>query len=328
MNNPPNDREDSLMKRFVCVVVALAALFSSSLFNPVAAQKEQLSQPIPLNNPEPDTVSKRTDIYCTGYITESTLWPEAMVIGGEKENFQYSFSQGDIVFMNKGREEGVRSGAVYYIIRPLGKLKHPSDKKRKLGTYVREIGMLRVIQVNDKTATAQVTVSCDMVEMGDLLKPYEEKVAPEPRQGEPLILHGDSSGDISGQIVMARNNREYVATNDIVYIDLGERQGVKEGDYFTIYHKITSKRENVGAFPNDKIDQWRSRGYESDHWRGGDFSNQSVAKERKKILNNRPAIPRKVLGEMIVLKVEKGTAVALVTRTVAEVNIGDRVERN
>jgi hypothetical protein len=316
------------MKRIVCVAVALAALFSSSLFRPVAAQKEQVSQPIPLNNPEPDTVSKRTDIYCTGYITESTLWPEAMVIGGEKENFQYSFAQGDIVFMNKGREEGVRSGAVYYVIRPLGKFKHPYDKKRKLGTYVREVGMLRVIQVNDKTSTAQVTISCDTVEMGDLLKPYEEKVAPAPREGEPLLLHGDSSGDIAGQIVLARSYREYVAANDIVYIDLGERQGVREGDYFTIYHKITKKRENVAKYPDDKIDQWRSRGYESDHWRGGDFSNSSVAKERQRVLNNRPAIPRKVLGEMIILKVEKGTAVALVTRTVGEVNIGDRVERN
>lgn len=316
------------MKRTAYLVIALAALFFITLSNQVAAQKDRASQPIPLNNPEFDTVSKRTDIYCTGYITESTLWPESMVIGGERENFQSSFSQGDVVFINKGREEGVRSGAVYYIIRPLGKFKHPFDKKRKLGTFVREVGMLRVIQVNEKTSTAEVTVSCETVEMGDLLKPYEEKLAPEPREGQPLLLHGESSGDISGQIVMARNYQEYSSANNIVFIDLGERQGVKEGDYFTIYHKITSKRENIGKFPNDKIDQWRSRGYESDHWRGGDFSNQSVAKERQKILNDRPKIPRKVLGEMIVLKVEKGTAVALITRSVGEVNIGDRVERN
>jgi hypothetical protein len=316
------------MKRTAYVVIALAALFCITLPDPVGAQKEQTSQPIPLNNPEFDTISKRTDIYCTGYITESTLWPESMVIGGEKENFQASFTQGDVVFINKGREEGVRSGAVYYIIRPLGKFKHPFDKKRKLGTFVREVGMLRVIQVNEKTSTAEVTVSCEMVEMGDLLKPYEEKLAPEPREGQPLPLHGESSDDISGQIVMARNYQEFVSANNIVFIDLGERQGVKEGDYFTIYHKITSKRENIGEYPNDKIDNWRDRGYESDHWRGGDFSNQSVAKERKKILKDRPKIPRKVLGEMIVLKVEKGTAVALITRTVGEVNIGDRVERN
>lgn len=316
------------MKRIACVVIVLTALFSITLSNPVAAQKEQMSQPIPANNPQPDTVTKRTDIYCTGYITESTLWPDLMVIGGEKENFKYSFSQGDVVFINQGREEGVRSGAVYYIIRPLGKLKHPFEKKRKLGTFVREVGMLRVIQVNDKTSTAQVTVSCDFVEMGDLLKLYEEKLAPEPRAGQPLLLHGESSGEVSGQIVLARSGREMVATNDIVFIDLGERQGVKEGDYFTIFHKITAKRESITKYPDDKIGVWRSQGYESDHWHGGDFSNQSVAKERQKILNERPKIPRKVLGEMIVLKVEKGTAVALITRTVGEVNIGDRVERN
>ncbi len=316
------------MKRTACVVIALASLFCITLPNQVAAQKEQASQPIPLNNPEPDPITKRTDIYCTGYITESTNWPDSMVIGGEKENFQYSFSQGDVVFINKGREEGVRSGAVYYIIRPLGKLKHPFDKKKKLGTFVREVGMLRIIQVNEETSTAEVTVSCDLIEMGDLLKPYEEKLAPEPREGQPLSQHGEGSGDISGQIVLARSGREMVATNDIVYIDLGERKGVKEGDYFTIYHKITTKRENIGKMPNDKIDLWRSQGYESDHWRGGDFSNQSVAKERQKILNDRPKIPRKVLGEMIVLKVEKGTAVALITRSVSEINIGDRIERN
>jgi hypothetical protein len=313
------------MKRRAYVVLVLATLCCLCLPNYVAAQKPG---PIPQNNPQPDSIAKRSDIYCTGYITETTLWPDSMIIGGEKENFKNSFSQGDVVFINKGREEGVRSGATYYVIRPLGKIKHPFNKKRKLGTLVREVGMIRIIQVNDKTSTAEVTVSCDMLEMGDLLKPYEEKVAPEPREGQPLAAHGESSGDISGQIILARNYKEYLATNDIVFIDLGEREGVKEGDYFTIYHKIVDKRENIATDPQDKIDMWRSDGYQSDHWKGGDFSNGKLAKERKKVLKERPAIPRKVLGEMIVLRVEKGTAVALITRSTAEVNIGDRVERN
>jgi hypothetical protein len=316
------------MKRSASVVMALAMLFCMALPSLVAAQKEQTVTPVPQFNPVPDSIAKRTDVYCTGYITESTLWPDSMVIGGEQENLKNFFSQGDVVFINKGREEGVRSGAVYYIIRPLGAMKHPFHKSRKLGTYVREVGMLRVIQVNDKTSTAEVTVSCDQVEMGDLLKPYEEKLAPEPREGQPLPLHGPISGDVAGQIVLARFNREYLSANDIVFIDLGERQGVQAGDYFTIYHKIKAGRENITQYPQDKIYEKRSDNYQSDHWKGGTFSNQALAKERKKILHDRTAIPRRVLGEMIVLKVEKGTAVALITRTTAEVNIGDRVERN
>ena len=307
------------MKIAARLAVTFAAL-SLLMLSSVVAQKD--------SRDVPDTVAKRTDVFCAGYITESLSFPHLRLIGAEKENLVNSYVQGDVVFLNEGREQGIRSGQSYYIVRPLGTVRHPfSKQKQKLGTYMREVGVLRVIQVNEKTSTAEVTVSCDTIELGDLLRPYEQQVAPEPRPGQPLALHGPGSGDIAGQIVMARNWREYLAANDVVYIDLGMTQGVKEGDYFTIYHRITDRRENVTRSPKDKIDQWHSGGYESDHWRGGTFSNQGLSKEREKVINERPEIPRKVVGEMIVLKVEKGTATCLITRTTGEVNIGDKVER-
>lgn len=308
------------MKIAARLAVAFAAL-SLLMLSSVVAQKD--------SRDVPDAVAKRTDVYCAGYITESLSFPHLRLIGAERENLVNSYVQGDIVFLNEGREQGIRSGQSYYIVRPLGTVRHPfSKQKQKLGTYMREVGMLRVIQVNEKTATAEVTVSCDTIELGDLLRPYEQQVAPEPRPGQPLALHGPGSGDVAGQIVLARNSREYLAANDVVYIDLGMTQGIKEGDYFTIYHRIIDRRENVTRSPKDKIDQWRSEGYESDHWRGGTFSNQGLNKEREKVINERPEIPRKVVGEMIVLKVEKGTATCLITRTTGEVNIGDKVERS
>ncbi|MEW6126082.1 MAG: hypothetical protein AB1757_03380 [Acidobacteriota bacterium] len=308
------------MKLSACSIILLLALFCLTLSHPTNAQRGGQAYP--------DSVVKRSDMYCAGYISESTLWPDVYIIGGEKENFKNSFSQGDVVFMNKGRNAGVRAGQTYSVIRPVGKMKHPFNKKRKMGTYVHEVGMIRVIQVNDKTSTAEVTVSCEMIEMGDMLKIYEEQLAPEPRAGEPLPLHGESSGDLSGQIVLARHGREYIATGDVVYIDVGETKGVKTGDYFTIYHAITDDWENVGKYPQDKIDQWRSRDYQSDHWRGGTFSNQAPRVKRNDVVRERPEIPRKVLGEMIVLKVEKGSATCVITRSVGEANIGDWVERN
>ena len=45
-------------------------------------------------------------------------------------------------------------------------------------------------------------------------------------------------------------------------------------------------------------------------------------------MRERPALPHKVLGELVVIKVEKGASVALITRTTAEVQIGDMVERS
>jgi hypothetical protein len=274
--------------------------------------------------PAPDPIAKLSDIYCTGYISELPLTPTLKVVGGEMENTKQHFAEGDVVFLNKGREQGVQSGSVYYIIRPLGEVKHPFTKK-KLGTFVRELGLLRVIEVQDDTSTAEITLSCDTVEFGDLLKPYEEYLGPESRDARPLPRYSEGTGGTKGQIIMSRNYREYIAANQIVYIDLGTRQGVQPGDYFTIYRKV-GKREGVTDIPDFKVNTDRDRGYQSERYRGGDFSIGSTNEAKSDVIKNRPTVPRKVLGELIVLKVDKGASVALITRTTAEVNVGDLIE--
>jgi hypothetical protein len=77
----------------------------------------------------------------------------------------------------------------------------------------------------------------------------------------------------------------------------------------------------------DDIVQEKSGGYGSDRYQGGDFSSMAPRIARKDVLHGRPALPRKVMGELIVLKVENTACIALITRTVSEVNIGDFVER-
>jgi hypothetical protein len=306
------------MKDKVRIVTIVAALLFLILPAAALARLDDKS--------EPDPVVKGADLYCTGFISEVEPRTDLQVVGGEKENLKNYFAQGDIVFLNKGREKGVQSGAVYYIIRPLGQFKHPFTKK-KLGHFVRELGMLRVLEVQDKTSTAEILVSCDTVELGDLLKPYEEQKSPETQPDHPLPRYGEGSGGKRGRIVMSPVAREYFAANHIVYIDLGSRQGVKPGDNLTIFRKI-NHRERVATMPNYDIVEERNSNYGSHHYRGGDYASSSTRVPRGEVIEKRPEIPRKVLGEMVVLKVEKSTAVALITRTVAEVNIGDFVERS
>jgi hypothetical protein len=302
----------------VAIVVAVAALLFVSVSKSTVAQQSGSDQSEP--------VVKRADIYCTGFITEAEPRIDLQVVGGDKENQQNAFAQGDVVFLNKGRLAGVQPGAVYYILRPLGEFKHPF-KKTKLGYFVRELGMLRVFEVQDQTATAEITVSCDSVELGDMLKPYEEQVGPASREARPLARYGEGARGTKGQIVLSPSFREYVATNDVVYIDMGTRDGVRPGDYFTIYRKINS-REGLARMPDYNVAKERDSGYGSNHWKGGEYSQSAARVPRDKVKHERPEIPRKVLGELIVLKVGRTTAVALIMRTVAEVNIGDFVERS
>src|SRR5438128_12690761 len=164
------------MKSTARMGVALIIFLVGSLTSSVVARQQSSNQSEPL--------VRRSDIYCTGFIADTSPRVDLQVVGAEKENLKVTFAQGDVVFLNRGRGAGVQPGAGYFIIRPLGAFKHPFTKK-KMGYYVREVGLLRVLEVHDQTSTAQILVSCDTVEFGDLLKPYEEIAPPVARDARP-----------------------------------------------------------------------------------------------------------------------------------------------
>jgi hypothetical protein len=311
--------EGVAMKYRFRVAFALAALLFVSLSQSTTARQQSGAE-------RSEPVARGTDVFCTGFIADMPPRTDLQIVGAEKENMKVTYAQGDVVFLNKGRGSGIQSGAVYYIIRPLGEVKHPFTKK-KMGHYVRELGSLRVIEVQDQTSAAEITLSCDTIEFGDLLLPYERYDSPDPRDARPLPRYGEGSGGINGQIVMAPGFHENLSANRVVFIDIGDLQNVRSGDYFTIYRE-TGRREGITNVPQDKVVENKSGGFGSDRFRGGDFSVQGTHQSRDQVQKTRPEVPRKVLGELIVLKVEKNTSVALITRTTAEVNIGDHVERS
>ena len=271
-------------------------------------------------------IAKRADVYCTGFISDVPPHADLRVVGAEKENIKYYYSQGDVVFLNHGRSAGIQAGAVYYVIRPIGDVWHPFTRK-KLGYYVRELGVLRVLEVQEHTSTAEVTMSCDMIEFGDLLKPYEEMSAPHPRNLTPLPRYSEGTGETGGQIVMSPGFHENLAPNRVVYLDLGDRQNVHPGDYFTIY-RYYNQHEGIVKPPQYDLVEKHSKDYGGSRWHGGEYSIQTVDQSREETFSTRPPMPRKVVGELVVIKCENNTSVALITRTTGEVNIGDFVERS
>jgi hypothetical protein len=305
------------MKSTVRAGIALMIFLIASLSVSVAGQQ---------SSDQSDPLAKRSDFYCTGFIADVPPRVDLQVVGAEAENLKVTFAQGDVVYLNRGRSAGVQPGAVYQIIRPVGELNHPFAK-RKLGYYVREVGMLRVLEVGEKTSAGEITVSCDTVEFGDLLKPYEESLGPAARDARPLPKYREGSGGTTGQIVMSPGFHENLSANRVVFIDLGTRQDVHPGDSFTIYREIGA-REGITNTPKDSVMKRRSDGYESDRFRGGEYSIQATRVPQHTVLRERPQLPRKVLGELVVLKVEKTASVALITRTTAEVQVGDLIQRS
>ena len=142
--------------------------------------------------------------------------------------------------------------------------------------------------------------------------------------------------------MMARDSRELLTRNDVVYIDLGGEDNVKQGDYLTIYRPLGTG--NVTRVDMEEMARNRATGFQSDRYRGGGFSNQaSRAKDEtafvdangryryrpitsREVKKARPDMPRKIVGEMVIIDVQSRTATAIITRAASEVHTGDWVE--
>ncbi|HEX8922583.1 MAG TPA: hypothetical protein VF766_14005, partial [Pyrinomonadaceae bacterium] len=245
------------------------------------------------------------------------------------------------IFINAGADQGVRVGQEFAIVRPRGQMSSKfTTKKGWLGVYMRELGRLRVLTVKDRVSVALITNSCETVLLGDLLRQVNNRVAPIERSEVLLDRFADPTGKQRGRILLARDARTLLSRSHVVYIDLGAEDNVKAGDFLTIYRPAGTG--NLTRVENEEIAIARSKGFSSDRFGGGEFSLQSQRVKdysgapglffknepvtTHEIKRRRPPVPRKVVGEMMILNVQTRTATAIITRTAQEVHTGDFVE--
>jgi hypothetical protein len=246
------------------------------------------------------------------------------IVGAEEEQEQRKFADGDIVYLNAGSQQGIKEGQTFQIIRPRGDVKGVHKTKSGfIGTYVQDLGQLQVFKVRENTSAAQITFACDQILLGDLLAPVPDRESPVQRAEESLDRFADPSGKQHGRLMMAKDGREMVTRHDVVYIDLGAEDQVKRGDYLTIYRPLGTG--NITRVDNEESARGRVPGFQSDRFRGGGFSNQASS-SLKHSKRDRPSMPRKIVGEMVVIDVQTRTATAVITRVASEVHTGDWVE--
>jgi hypothetical protein len=280
-------------------------------------------------------VAHESEWACGGFIEQAPQAASAQLVGGVKETEQRSFGQGDLVFIDAGAQGGVREGQEFTVVRPRGRFSSKFSRKGTLGVYTQEVGRLRVVRVRDRASVAEVVGSCTDLLLGDLLRPYSQREVPPARAEGPLDIFAEPTGKQTGRIVLARDGRETVARDDVVFIDLGAEDNIKVGDRLTVFRpKGHGTLVNYGS----EIGTNSRRGFQSDELRGGGFSIQAqrvkdvdgpksgVTVKTPDIKRHRPPVPRKVVGEIVVLRVDGRAATAVVTRTAQEIHTGDAVE--
>lgn len=324
------------------LLLSLAFLFAFALTAIAQTPAPTPKMTLP-NAAAPARVANETALACAGHIRLQRFGETPEIVGAEEEQEQRTYSDGDIVYLNAGASHGIKEGQTFQIIRPRGDVKGVHREKIGfLGTYVQDIGQLQVLKVRPQTSVAKITFTCDAALLGDLIVEVPVRESPLQRPEGNLDRFADPSGKQVGRLMMARDNREMVTKNDIVYIDLGGEDNVKPGDYLTIYRPLGTG--NVTRIDNEEMARNRATGFQSDRYRGGGIGNQaSRAKDStafvdangryrykpitsREVKRHRPVMPRKIVGEMVIIDVQSRTATAIITRVAAEVHTGDWVE--
>lgn len=272
----------------------------------------------PFNAPE----VKPSDLYCSGFVRTSPVPKDLKVIGKYDATGSVMASETEYVYLSKGSEDGITAGSVYQVIRPTTTVMNPkgrTSKDRNLGMHYLDIAQLSVVLTQPDFSLARVMRSCEAVEVGDIMMPFQQiqlPPIPAPRRFSPTMK---ASGDVKGSVVIAKSvlmnfgstlkgtsmipgvrgghlgslERGVASEGNIVYLDIGQDSGVKPGDIFIVYRATQL---------DDKL--------------------YDLPKESKKIQGLKNAI-----GELIVLKVGERASTALVTYASDGISLGDSVER-
>ena len=280
------------------LVIFLSATVSS-------AQNAQQSAPA-LSQPDSSTV------YCSGFITDQKVPDGIRLISGEQSNYKITFARGDMVYINRGQDKGVRVGDRFSVVRPtvdptdVPWFKWQDKLLKAMGTMYTDNGRVRVVSVQPKVSIAEVTFSCGYMQRGDTLLPYSDRPAPPYKDPAAFDHFAPVSGKPVAMVVAGFDFAQVYGRNQAVYVNLGTKQGVKVGDYFRIFRYQGSMAETV---PQTKDYQYTMYGFGS--------------APQRYAWND---LPREILGEGIVINVSGNSSTVMITYSTIEIYAGDYVE--
>lgn len=268
-------------------------------------------------------VPRASDLYCSGLVTSESVPQDTYVITGEQSASKITFDEGEYVYVNKGSDQGVKVGDEFSVVRavrdPYGIewTKWEFAILHKMGTVWEDEGRVKVLVVRPSVSIGQVEHSCDYVQRGDILLPFTERPAPPLKSEANFDRFAPANGKQMAMVITGKKFQQQVGNEDIIYVNLGNAQGVKVGDYFRIFRYQGTQHETNYQTPRYSFDQEFGMAIP-------DTGIYGFGKVSKKY--NWSNVPREDIGEGIVLRTGPNSATVLITFCLREVFPGDYVE--
>jgi hypothetical protein len=263
------------------------------------------------------------DMYCAGFINKQILPDANFIAGGLQTPSTTKFVRGDLVYL---MGTGYTAGAEYEIVRALRDINeyemYPGEKKvmKEAGQPYEEVGRIKIVDTRSKTAIAQIEYACDGVNPGDTAIPFAEK--PTLSFHEPVRFDRflPPSNRLSGRIVMGKDFDSVMGTGQKLYINLGANQGVKVGDFFRAVRSYDADLKD----PVDSL-SFKAAIAEDTQKKTPSVDPHMFTKSNGPVIHVAD-LPRRAVGEIVVIGVTPTTATGMVIYSLEEVHAGDGVE--
>lgn len=187
------------------------------------------------------------------------------------------FAEGDYFWINLGDGEA-RMGEKYIVARRQREISS-TRTDLSLGYLMHPTGIVKVVQVIKDASRVIVTKSFDAIEISNVLF--------EPADLSLEIAAAPASTEIHGEVVAMPDDSVLAAAWQRVFMDVGDKQGVKRGDILTLY---------------------RERGEVDDKQHGREVK-----------------LPNQIIGSLVVVSTGENGSTGLILESDDDVTIGDRV---
>lgn len=273
------------------------------------------SNPQEISSTQPVAAATSPDysaVYCSNFVTTDRGADGSRLISGEESNTKIVFSLRDYVFINKGSAQGVHVGDRYSVYRPekdpidVQWFKWQNKLSKAMGTFYKDAGQLKVLNVQPNVSTAEVTFACDYLQRGDFIRPWQERPSPPFKGAEQFDPFAPVSGKSVGMVVFGKDFGQVYGKFQSVYVNLGTNQGVNVGNYMRIFRYQGGDAETVSSF-----DDYQYKMY-------GFGSTPTVYKWND--------LPREILGEGIVLSVSPNSSTVFITYSRMDMYAGNYTE--
>jgi hypothetical protein len=267
------------LKTFSAAAVSFAFLAA-------VATGQQVANPIP--------AATRSQADCTGFITKSSLSTDITVFNGGNNDLASKIRQytpGEPVYLRSRSKSSFSVGEEFSLVRPANKIFRTTRYNgehwaiRALGKPFEDVGKVTVTNVTPEGAVAEVNYTCTPVVGGDIAMVYQPRPIPTyvPKELDRFAL---PNGNKVGVIAAARTNYSSLMLGDIVYLNLGKKDGVEPGQRYRVYFIRYKTSVSLGT----------------------------------------PPTPRETVGEVIVLSTQEKSSAAIIINAKRNIDVGYGVE--